>query len=303
MEKQKKFSLKNYLYEYKWWYVFGIAILLCVDLANIYIPQFIGDIIDGLTNETLTKAGIPMMLMKILIAGLIMMFGRFGWRYCIFGASRKIEYRLRNDMFGHLETLSARYFNEHKTGDLMAHFTNDLEAVRVAVGMAVITTFDAAVMSIMVIIKMIIYVDLRLTVLAFVPMILVAIGCYFFGVQMKKRQTARQEAFSFLSDKVQESISGIRVLKAFVQEKKDLEEFQKANENNMEKNLAVVKLRSLFGPLLDLITGISLLLTLIIGGKMVINGTVSVGQFVAFNSYIGMLVWHGRYMNSRQPSE
>ena len=106
-----------------------------------------------------------------------MMFGRFGWRYCIFGASRKIEYRLRNDMFGHLETLSARYFNEHKTGDLMAHFTNDLEAVRVAVGMAVITTFDAAVMSIMVIIKMIIYVDLRLTVLAFVPMILVAIGC------------------------------------------------------------------------------------------------------------------------------
>ena len=154
-----------------------------------------------------------------------------------------------------------------------------------AVGMAVITTFDAAVMSIMVIIKMIIYVDLRLTVLAFVPMILVAIGCYFFGVQMKKRQTARQEAFSFLSDKVQESISGIRVLKAFVQEKKDLEEFQKANENNMEKNLAVVKLRSLFGPLLDLITGISLLLTLIIGGKMVINGTVSVGQFVAFNSY------------------
>ena len=83
MEKQKKFSLKNYLYEYKWWYVFGIAILLCVDLANIYIPQFIGDIIDGLTNETLTKAGIPMMLMKILIAGLIMMFGRFGWRYCI----------------------------------------------------------------------------------------------------------------------------------------------------------------------------------------------------------------------------
>ena len=91
--------------------------------------------------------------------------------------------------------------------------------------------------SIMVIIKMIIYVDLRLTVLAFVPMILVAIGCYFFGVQMKKRQTARQEAFSFLSDKVQESISGIRVLKAFVQEKKDLEEFQKAKENNMEKNL------------------------------------------------------------------
>ncbi len=291
MEKQKKFSLKNYLYEYKWWYIFGIFILLLVDLASIYVPQFIGDIIDGLTNGTMNRDGVSMMLIKILTAGLVMMFGRFGWRYCIFGASRKIEYRLRNDMFGHIEMLSARYFNEHKTGDLMAHFTNDLEAVRVAVGMAVITTFDAVIMSLMVIIKMIVYVDLRLTVLAFIPMILVAIGCYFFGIHMKKRQTARQEAFSFLSDKVQESISGIRVIKAFVQEKKDLEEFQKANENNMEKNLAVVKLRSTFGPLLDLITGISLLLTLVVGGKMVLNGSVSVGQFVAFNSYIGMLVW------------
>ncbi len=291
MEKQKKFSLKNYLYEYKWWYIVGICILLLVDLASIYIPQFIGDIIDGLTNNALTKSGVLTILIKILSAGLIMMFGRFGWRYCIFGASRKIEYRLRNDMFGHIETLSARYFNEHKTGDLMAHFTNDLEAVRVAVGMAVITTFDAVIMSLMVIIKMIVYVDLRLTILAFIPMILVAIGCYFFGIHMKKRQTARQEAFSFLSDKVQESISGIRVLKAFVQEKKDLDEFQKANENNMEKNLAVVKLRSTFGPLLDLITGISLLLTLVVGGKMVLEGSVSIGQFVAFNSYIGMLVW------------
>ena len=291
MEKQKKFSLKNYLYEYKWWYIFGICILLLVDLASIYVPQFIGDIIDGLTNGTMNRDGVSMMLIKILTAGLVMMFGRFGWRYCIFGASRKIEYRLRNDTFGHIEMLSARYFNEHKTGDLMAHFTNDLEAVRVAVGMAVITTFDAVIMSLMVIIKMIVYVDLRLTVLAFIPMILVAIGCYFFGIHMKKRQTARQEAFSFLSDKVQESISGIRVIKAFVQEKKDLEEFQKANENNMEKNLAVVKLRSTFGPLLDLITGISLLLTLVVGGKMVLNGSVSVGQFVAFNSYIGMLVW------------
>ena len=291
VKKYKKFSLKNYLYEYKWWYVLGVVILLFVDLASLYIPQFTGDIIDGLTNQTLTAAGIPFMLIKILIAGLVMMFGRFGWRYCIFGASRKIEYRLRNDMFEHIETLSARYFNEHKTGDLMAHFTNDLEAVRVAVGMAVITTFDAVIMTVMVIVKMIVYVDLRLTVLAFIPMILVAIGCYFFGIHMKQRQTQRQEAFSFLSDKVQESISGIRVLKAFVQEKKDLDEFQKANENNMEKNLAVVKLRSTFGPLLDLITGISMLLTLVIGGKMVIDGSVSIGQFVAFNSYIGMLVW------------
>lgn len=291
MTQEKKFSLKNYLYEYKWWYVGGVVILLLVDLASLYIPQYTGEIIDGLAAGTLQSGGVGVLLLKILAAGLVMMAGRFGWRYCIFGASRKIEYRLRNDMFAHLETLSARYFNTHKTGDLMAHFTNDLEAVRVAVGMAVITTFDAVIMSLMVIVKMIVYVDFRLTLLAFIPLILVAVGCYFFGIHMKRRQTRRQEAFSGLSDKVQESLSGIRVLKAFVQESRDLEEFQKANENNMEKNLAVVKLRAVMGPLLDLITGISLLLTLIVGGKMVLAGSVSLGQFVAFNSYIGMLVW------------
>ena len=220
-----------------------------------------------------------------------MMAGRFGWRYFIIGASRGIEYRMRNDLFAHLETLSARFFNSHKTGDLMAHFTNDLQAIRMAAGMAVITTFDAVVMTIMVLIKMIFYVDFRLTVLAFVPLILVAVGCYFYGIESKKRQTKRQEAFSHLSDKVQESLAGIRVLKAFVQENADFKSFEEASTASMEKNLSVVKLRAIFGPALDAVTGISLLLNLVFGGKMVLSGQISIGQFVAFNSYIGMLVW------------
>ncbi len=219
------------------------------------------------------------------------MVGRFGWRYFIFGAARGIEYRLRDDMFSHLETLSARYFNSHKTGDLMAHFTNDLQAVRMAVGPAVVTVFDAVVMTVMVLFQMVVYVDLQLTVLAFVPLTLVAVGCYFYGIEAKKRQTRRQEAFSSLSDKVQESLSGVRVLKAFVQEEEDFKAFARASENVKEKNLAVVKLRAVFGPSLDAVTGISLLLTLIFGGKMVLAGTISVGQFVAFTTYISMLVW------------
>lgn len=288
---QKNFSLLPYLWHYKWHYLLGIIVLMAVDTASLYIPQYTGEIIDGLTKGAFGFEGVRPILGKILFTGLIMMTGRFGWRYFIIGASRGIEYRMRNDLFRHLETLSARFFNSHKTGDLMAHFTNDLQAIRMGVGMAVITTFDAVVMTIMVLVKMIIYVDFRLTMLAFVPLILVAVGCYFYGIEAKKRQTRRQEAFSRLSDKVQESLAGIRVLKSFVQEEADFQSFEEASVNSMEKNLSVVKLRAVFGPALDAVTGISLLMTLVFGGRMVLNGQVSIGQFVAFNSYIGMLVW------------
>ena len=289
MKKQKTFSLIPYLLHYKWHYLMGICVLLLVDLAGLYIPQFTGEIIDGLSSGSLTD--VKPLLLSILVAGLIMTVGRFGWRYFIVCASRGIEYQMRNDMFAHLETLSAKFYNSHKTGDLMAHFTNDLQAVRMAVGMAVITAFDAVIMTIMVLVKMIVYVDLRLTIFAFIPLTLVAVGCYFFGIESKKRQLARQQAFSDLSDKVQESLAGIRVLKAFVQEEKDLESFDAASKNSMDKTLSTVKLRVIMGPFLDAVTGISLLLTLIFGGRMVLAGQVSIGQFVAFNSYIGMLVW------------
>lgn len=291
MTQDKKFSLVPYLMHYKWHYVAGVLVLLIVDLAGLYLPQYIGEIIDGLTSGTLDMAGVGRILLKILLVGLIMMAGRFGWRYFIIGASRGVEYHLRNDMFAHVETLSARYYNSHKTGDLMAHFTNDLQAIRQAVGMAVITTFDAVIMTIMVLVKMIVYVDLKLTILAFIPLTLVAVACYFFGIESKKRQTKRQEAFSDLSDRVQESLAGIRVVKAFVQEEKDFEAFEAASRNSMEKNLSMVKLRAVIGPVFDTITGLSILVTLIFGGRMVLNGQVSIGQFVAFNSYIGMLVW------------
>lgn len=290
MEK-KKFSLWPYVLRYKWHYMAGILILIIVDLVGLYVPQYTGEIIDGLSEGTLGMDGVKMLLLKLLVVGVTMVLCRVGWRFFINGSARGIEYHLRNDMFGHLETLSARYFNHHKTGDLMAHFTNDLQAVRMAVGHAVIAAFDAVVMTIMVLVKMALYVDVKLMLVAFIPMTLVAVGCYFYAKESKKRQLARQKAFSGLSDKVQESLAGVRVLKAFVQEEKDYQTFEEYSLNNMEKNLAVVKLRAIFHPILDTITGISMLLTLIVGGKMVLDGRIGVGQYVAFNSYIGMLVW------------
>ena len=286
-----KFSLIPYIRKYWMHYICGVLMLTVVDLASTYMPQFTGEIIDGLTDGVLDMKGVLAIIAKIVMAGCLMAAGRFGWRFFLVGASRGVEYRLRDDMFAHMESLSARYYNAHKTGDIMAHFTNDLQAIRMAVGPAIITSFDAGIMTVMVLIKMIVYVNFRLTLFAFIPMTLVAVGCYFFGIESKKRQIKRQEAFSGLSDKVQESIAGIRVLKAFVQEEQDLASFEQANQNNKEKNLAMIRLRSLFGPLLDLITGFSIVITMLAGGKMVIDGAVTIGQFVAFISYITMLIW------------
>ena len=272
-------------------YILGIAALFAVDLMNVYIPRYTGEITDGLEAQTLDMDGVLGLILRILILGAIVALGRFFWRYFIFGASRSIEKEMRNDLFAHLETLSMRYYNEHKTGDLMAHFTNDLQSIRMFLGPTVITAFDATVMLVLVLGQMILYVDVKLTCIAVLPLILIIFGDYFYGKLMHRRFIRKQKAFSDLTDQVQEAVSGIRVIKAFVQEHKELAAFAVTNKNNQEKNLSVVRLQALFVPLLDLIVGISSLLTLLYGGYLAIDGTISLGQFVAFNSYIGMLVW------------
>ena len=290
MEK-KKFTIRTYLWRYKWYYIIGMIVLGIVDLSSLYIPQYTGEIIDGITSGAMDMNGVIGIIIRIIICAIILMVGRFGWRYCVIGGSLKIELDLRNDMFAHLEKLSARYFNNHKTGDLMAYFTNDLEAVREAVDFGTIMTFDAVVMTLMTIWKMVTTVNLRLTMYIFIPLAVLGVLSYFFAIQMERMFDEKQAACSNLSDKVQESLTGIRVLKAFVQEEADLKAFEEANQRNRKANLAIAKVRSTVWPLMDLIIGSSFLINLVIGGKMVIEGTVTLGEFVAFNSYIGMLIW------------
>ncbi len=277
----------------KYWlsYSLGVITLFIVDFAGLYIPQFIGDITDGLETGAFGRAELIKGVTRILLIGLVLAIGRFGWRFFIFGSARNIEYDLRNDMFAHLETLSMGYYNKNKTGDLMAHFTNDLNAIRMAAGPAVICTFDAIIMTVMVLCKMVFHVNLELTLLASIPLVFIAVGGVFYGKSIERRFSEKQKAFSDLSDMVQESISGIRVVKAFVQERKEIKAFAKANKMNKDKNMEVVKLQATVIPLLDVIIGISSLITLLYGGHLVIKGEISLGRFIAFNQYVGMLVW------------
>lgn len=288
--KQLKFA-GRYVARHWWQYVLGILALYVVDQVNVYVPEFTGNIIDGLTDGTLNLDGAMKIVWTIVLMGLAIAIGRFCWRFFIFGAARSIEREMRGDMYAHLSRLSMRYFNQHKTGDLMAHFTNDLQSVRSLLGMTVITAFDATVMLLLVLMNMITYVSPKLTLVAVIPLLIITVGDFFYGKMMHKRFKAKQEAFSELTDQVQETISGIRVIKAFVQERKELYAFAQTTARTKEKNLNVVRLQALMMPIMDLIIGTSTLLTLLYGGYLAIEGEITVGQFVAFNSYVSMLVW------------
>lgn len=283
--------IMQYIKKHKWQYLGGIITLFVVDFANLYIPKITGTITDGLTAHTLDWSGVKACLLTLLLLGFTLALGRFFWRFFLFGASRSIEKELRNDMFAHLEKMSADFFNENKTGDLMTRFTSDLNAIRMAIGMAVISAFDATVMTVMVIGQMMVYVDIRLTLLALIPMVFICGGTFYYGKVIHARYMERQEAVSDLTDYVQESFSGIRVIKAFVRERAQLAVFTKANEKTREKNLALVRLQAVVMPLLEVLVGVSSLITLIYGGYLAIVGEITLGRFVAFHQYVNMLVW------------
>ncbi|MDE6518781.1 MAG: ABC transporter ATP-binding protein/permease [Acetatifactor sp.] len=283
--------IMHYIKRHKWHYIAGIITLFVVDFANLYIPRITGTITDGLTAHTLDWSGVKGCLLGLLVLGLTLAIGRFLWRYFLFGSARKIEKELRDDMFAHLEKMSVDYFNENKTGDLMTRFTSDLNAIRMAIGMAVISAFDASVMTVMVIGQMMVYVNVKLTLLALIPMVVICGGTIYYGKIIHARYMERQEAVSDLTDYVQESFSGIRVIKAFVREQAQLKAFTRDNERTREKNLNLIRLQAVIIPLLEVFIGISSLVTLIYGGYLAIVGEITLGRFVAFHQYVNMLVW------------
>ena len=199
---KQKGLLMKYLWKYKFHYVLGLLVLLMVDYLNLSVPQITGDLIDGLSLMTLSAEGLWKLVFSLMVVVSLIALGRVFWRFFIFGTSRNIERLIRNDLFSKLEELSQNYFNAHKTGDLMAHFTNDLEALRVAIGPAIISSFDAVVMTGLALYRMMTQVDVKLTLLTLIPMSVIAIGGYYFGEEFEKRFTRKQEAFAKMSDHV-----------------------------------------------------------------------------------------------------
>ncbi|HWR60256.1 MAG TPA: ABC transporter ATP-binding protein, partial [Clostridia bacterium] len=216
---------------------------------------------------------------------------RYIWRMLVLGSSRSLEYWLRNRLFSHLELMAPNFFNKHKTGDLMAHATNDINAVRMAFGLGIVMITDAIFLTSATVIIMVVTIDIRLTAAALLPLPVIAAVMIFFGKMVQNRFTNVQEAFSSLTDMVQESISGIRVIKSFVQEKREIEKFSTFNDGYVKRNMELIKVWGLMFPMVAFIGSLSFLLALYFGGMLVIDEQLSLGQFVSFVAYLGLLTW------------
>ncbi len=283
--------LNKYYKKYFLQFLIGIVALTIVDLLQIRVPIIIGDITDGIVDGGVRQEFLLDKALYLAQIGLSIALGRFIWRNLIFGASRNIEFHIRNDIYSHLQKLSQNYFNKHKTGDLMAHATNDVNAVRMAIGPGLLMVIDAIVLITLVLYNMIYTVDLRLTMIAVMPFPIIIFLGFIISKSMKHRFNDKQEAFATMTDMVQESFSGIRVIKAFIQEREEIKAFAKTNENNFDKNIRLAKLMSSIEPIIGFIVGISLVLTLVYGGRLTMTGNISLGELVAFINFLAMLVW------------
>jgi ATP-binding cassette subfamily B protein len=276
--------------KYRWAVVVGIAALLVVDGMQLVIPRIIKRAVDGLTDGTLDGAGLARFGLVVVglalgIAGL-----RFYWRFLIIGTSRHIEEDLRNDIFRHLHRLSARYFAVTKTGDLMAHATNDIEAVRMASGIGVVALIDALVLGLATV-GFMLALNVRLTLLALVPMPFIAFFTLRAGKLLHQRFEKVQATFSDLTERVRESISGIRVVKAYVQEPHELRRLSAVGREYITKNVELVRVWGAFFPFITLLSSMSVVIVIFFGGRGVMLGSITTGDLVAFTSYLGILTW------------
>jgi ATP-binding cassette subfamily B protein len=278
----------HYLWVYKTRIPLGLAALFIVDGAQLVIPLIIRAAVDELAKTG--TAQLALYAGYILGIALVVAIFRFFWRYFIFGTSRMIRRDLRDQLYAHLVKLSANFFANTKTGDLMAHATNDVEAVQFACGMGILALADAIIMVSFSLIAML-SISWELVLYAFIPLPFVTVFVVVIGRMIHKRFTAVQEAFSLLTEKVREAISGVRVIKSFVQESGFSKDFGRTNELFIEKNLRLVRVQGFFEPMIALLAGLSSAIVLWVGGQKVISNHISLGDFVAFTSYLGMLTW------------
>jgi ATP-binding cassette subfamily B protein len=270
--------------------VVGMVSLIIVDILQLIIPRIIKHAVDDLT--ALGVDGNRLLLYAAGICGIAVFIGlfRYVWRLCLLGTSRLIEEGVRNRLFSHLQTLSAAYFDRTRTGDLMAHATNDVQQIRMAAGMGLVALNDAVVMGAAAIAFMA-AIDLRLTCLVLIPMPMIALGTWFFSRRMHRRYQSVQASFSSLTEAVRERFAGIRLIKVHNRKAAETARVEAASSDYIDQNMRLVKITGVFFPMMVLFTNISMAIVLFVGGRQTVLQTITTGDFVAFISYLGLLTW------------
>ncbi len=272
------------------WYAFGILFLLVANAGQLLLPQWIRQAIDHLQKGLPQNQDLKRILLSLAITAIFIALGRVGWRFCLTGSSRRIEAELRDRLFAHLTILPPSFYQQTTVGDLLARATNDLEAIRMAVGFALVAFTDAVFLSGSILVILFAQNPL-LTLIIVSPLPIITLLILLFGGLISKLFKGVQEAYSGLSTFVQEHLTANRVIKAFVLEDTKDKAFWEANTRFKEANMKLVRLWGFFFPLISALSGLSALLLLLFGGQAVMEGKLSLGQFTASLTYLTMLIW------------
>ena len=278
-----------YFRKYKGSYVLGLVSVLAMNTIWIYFPQIVGHAVDDL------RAGInqrKIMFYSLLLVGVAAAKGIFQFltRWVVIGVSREVEYDLRNDLFAHLERLSYSFYQRTRTGDIMARATNDLNAVRMLLGPAIMYTANTIVFTVGALVFMT-RISPQLTLYAFLPLPIASVVIQYFGTQIHHRFERIQAMFSDISAQAQENFSGVRVIRAYAQEEPEIAKFETANREYIHRSLPLARLMGMLWPSLELLLGSAIVVVLWVGGREVLRGRISPGDFVAFLTYMALLMW------------
>lgn len=282
-----------------WWffklekrrYLVGIVALILVSVLNLIPPMVMGRVIDAITSGRLTQDELLLHLFYLLLAAFGMYYLRYVWRMYILGTSYRLGQIMRSRLFEHFTRMSPAFYQNYRTGDLMAHATNDINALTRLAGGGVMSAVDASITALVTLLTMLFSISWQMTLVAILPLPFMAYATSRLGRKTHKAFGESQAAFSELNNKVQESVSGIKVTKSFGYQSDELASFQEVNDLTFQKNLQTMKYDSLFDPMVLLFVGSSYALTLLVGAFMVQAGQVTVGNLVTFISYLDMLVW------------
>jgi ATP-binding cassette subfamily B protein len=282
-------TLFPYLLRYRWRYAAGLSALTLKNIAAAAIPLLLRWVID----ETTAGAGLAILMQLaglLLAVALAKAFFQYWMRWILIGISRDVEYDLRSDLFGHLVSLPQRFYQAYRTGDLMSRATNDMNAVRTMLGPGIMYSADV-LLTFAVVLAVMSSTDWRLTCLVFIPVPLVSFTVSYFGRQTHERFRKVQERFSDLSSLAQESLSNIRIVRAYAHADAEVERFRETNQEYVAESLKLIGVWTRFYPIMEFLIGLTYIIVMWYGGREVIAGRISLGSFVMFMTYMGILTW------------
>lgn len=282
-----------------WWffklekkrYIVGILALILVAVLNLIPPKVMGNVIDHVTSSELTQHELLLSLFYLILSALAMYALRYIWRMYILGTSYRLGQIMRFRLFEHFTKMSPSFYQKHRTGDLMAHATNDINSLTRLAGGGVMSAVDASITALVTLVTMAFSISWQMTLIAVIPLPFMAYATSRLGRKTHQAFGKSQAAFSELNNKVQESVSGIKVIKSFGYQEDELQSFQDINNMTFKKNMITMKYDVMFDPLVLLFIGASYVLSLLMGAVMVSAGQVTVGNLVTFITYLDMLVW------------